>query len=99
MHLLPDLRGFEDYLTDLMVSPERVDPGNETWHTRNTPKVIGGITKRCAEVASALVLFAYVGVACQWMLCYEMYEIGHVGGAGAADFARVDALAQYLPVF
>ena len=54
---------------------------------------------RCAEVASVLVLFAYVGVACQWMLCYEMYELSHVGGAGVGDFARVDALAQYLPVF
>ncbi len=35
-------------------SPERVDPGNETWHTRNTPKVIGGVTERCTQVASAL---------------------------------------------
>ncbi|MGH7461143.1 MAG: nucleotide sugar dehydrogenase, partial [Longimicrobiales bacterium] len=26
-------------------SPERVDPGNSKWHTRNTPKVIGGLTK------------------------------------------------------
>ncbi len=35
-------------------SPERVDPGNKTWQTRNTPKVIGGVTERCAEVATAL---------------------------------------------
>jgi UDP-N-acetyl-D-glucosamine dehydrogenase len=35
-------------------SPERVDPGNRTWQTRNTPKVIGGVTERCAEVATAL---------------------------------------------
>ncbi|HEY70219.1 MAG TPA: nucleotide sugar dehydrogenase [Anaerolineae bacterium] len=35
-------------------SPERVDPGNETWQTRNTPKVIGGVTARCAEAAAAL---------------------------------------------
>jgi UDP-N-acetyl-D-glucosamine dehydrogenase len=35
-------------------SPERVDPGNKTWQTRNTPKVIGGVTSRCTEVASAL---------------------------------------------
>src|SRR5439155_13306528 len=27
----------------LAFSPERVDPGNPTWHTRNTPKVVGGI--------------------------------------------------------
>jgi UDP-N-acetyl-D-glucosamine dehydrogenase len=35
-------------------SPERVDPGNQIWNTRNTPKVIGGVTERCVEVASAL---------------------------------------------
>ena len=31
----------------LCFSPERVDPGNTTWHTKNTPKVIGGITAEC----------------------------------------------------
>jgi len=35
-------------------SPERVDPGNETFKTRNTPKVLGGATPRCLEVATAL---------------------------------------------
>ncbi len=35
-------------------SPERVDPGNPVYHTRNTPKVVGGITPACVEVASAL---------------------------------------------
>ena len=29
----------------LCFSPERVDPGNATWNTKNTPKVVGGITK------------------------------------------------------
>ncbi len=38
----------------LAFSPERVDPGNPTWHTKNTPKVVGGITAACTEVASAL---------------------------------------------
>jgi UDP-N-acetyl-D-glucosamine dehydrogenase len=38
----------------LCFSPERVDPGNPTWHTVNTPKVIGGITAACLEVGSAL---------------------------------------------
>lgn len=32
-------------------SPERIDPGNRVNLTRNIPKVIGGITERCAEVA------------------------------------------------
>jgi len=34
-------------------SPERVDPGREDWTTANTPKVIGGITPACTEVANA----------------------------------------------
>jgi len=34
-------------------SPERVDPGREDWTTFNTPKVIGGITKDCVDVAEA----------------------------------------------
>jgi len=34
-------------------SPERVDPGREDWTTLNTPKVIGGITEACSEVAKA----------------------------------------------
>ena len=35
----------------LAFSPERVDPGREDWTTINTPKIIGGITPRCLEVA------------------------------------------------
>lgn len=35
-------------------SPERVDPGNAVYHTKNTPKVVGGLTPACVEVASAL---------------------------------------------
>jgi len=38
----------------LAFSPERVDPGNPVWHTKNTPKVVGGITPACTEVATAL---------------------------------------------
>jgi UDP-N-acetyl-D-glucosamine dehydrogenase len=34
-------------------SPERVDPGNPKFHTRNTPKVIGGMTPRCTEMIKA----------------------------------------------
>jgi UDP-N-acetyl-D-glucosamine dehydrogenase len=37
----------------LCFSPERVDPGNETWVTKNTPKVIGGITPACRDVGVA----------------------------------------------
>jgi UDP-N-acetyl-D-glucosamine dehydrogenase len=38
----------------LAFSPERVDPGNERWTTKNTPKIVGGITAACTEVAAAL---------------------------------------------
>jgi len=38
----------------LAFSPERVDPGNPVYQTRNTPKVIGGVTPACTENAVAL---------------------------------------------
>jgi len=36
----------------LAFSPERVDPGREDWTTINTPKVVGGITPACTEMAA-----------------------------------------------
>ncbi|MEJ2551858.1 MAG: nucleotide sugar dehydrogenase [Anaerolineales bacterium] len=38
----------------LAFSPERVDPGREDWTTLNTPKVIGGITPVCTQVAATM---------------------------------------------
>jgi UDP-N-acetyl-D-glucosamine dehydrogenase len=38
----------------LAFSPERVDPGNTRFNTRNTPKIIGGVTASCTRVAQAL---------------------------------------------
>ena len=38
----------------LAFSPERVDPGRADWTITNTPKVIGGVTEACTEVASCL---------------------------------------------
>jgi UDP-N-acetyl-D-glucosamine dehydrogenase len=38
----------------LAFSPERVDPGNQQFVTRNTPKVIGGVTPACTEKAMEL---------------------------------------------
>ncbi|AMQ21754.1 nucleotide sugar dehydrogenase [Geobacillus sp. JS12] len=35
-------------------SPERVDPGNKQFKTKNTPKVVGGVTKTCTKVAAAM---------------------------------------------
>src|SRR5512141_1557856 len=55
--LLPKL-GIDNGLTVgedwfLAFSPERVDPGREDFTTINTPKVMGGITEACSEVAAA----------------------------------------------
>ena len=38
----------------LAFSPERVDPGREDWTTRNTPKIVGGLTPACTERAVEL---------------------------------------------
>ncbi len=42
----------------LAFSPERVDPGNPQYTTKNIPKVVGGATARCTKMAAAL----YTGV-------------------------------------
>lgn len=38
----------------LAFSPERVDPGNLIFKTKNTPKVVGGITKECTDIAATM---------------------------------------------
>ena len=38
----------------LCFSPERVDPGNEIYQIKNTPKVIGGITEKCTAIGKLL---------------------------------------------
>jgi UDP-N-acetyl-D-glucosamine dehydrogenase len=57
-------------------SPERVDPGREDWTTINTPKVIGGITEACSEVAEA------------WY-CGAIETIFPVSSAEAAEMAKL----------
>jgi UDP-N-acetyl-D-glucosamine dehydrogenase len=47
----------------LAFSPERVDPGRKDWTTVNTPKVIGGMTPACLQVAKA-----YYGRAIQTLV-------------------------------
>jgi UDP-N-acetyl-D-glucosamine dehydrogenase len=55
--LLPNLEsgglkvGVDFYLA---FSPERVDPGNKRYNTKNTPKIIGGVTSECTLVAKYL---------------------------------------------
>lgn len=38
----------------LAFSPERVDPGNAVYKTKNTPKVVGGVTPECSQLAARL---------------------------------------------
>ncbi len=56
------LRAGKDFY--LAFSPERIDPGNKQFTVENTPKVVGGLTPRCTELARALLarLFAHVHV-------------------------------------
>jgi len=46
------LRAGRDFF--LAFSPERVDPGNVRWTTKNVPKVVGGMTVTCTKLASLL---------------------------------------------
>jgi len=46
----PDLEVGRDFF--LCFSPERVDPGNPKFQTRNIPKVVGGITPACTEMGA-----------------------------------------------
>lgn len=57
--ILPKLRDseYELYVGEdffLCFSPERVDPGRKDWTTKNTPKVMGGVTAQCLEAGRAL---------------------------------------------
>jgi UDP-N-acetyl-D-glucosamine dehydrogenase len=56
------LKAGEDFF--LAFSPERIDPGNQQYSVENTPKVVGGLTPRCAELARSLLaqLFPHVHV-------------------------------------
>jgi UDP-N-acetyl-D-glucosamine dehydrogenase len=47
----PGLRVGEDYF--VAFSPEREDPANASYSTRTIPKIVGGVTPRCGEVAIA----------------------------------------------
>ena len=60
----------------LCFSPERVDPGNETWTTKNTPKVIGGLTESCGDAGAAF---------------YERFidEVVRVSSVEAAELTKI----------
>ena len=69
-----DLNIGEDWF--LAFSPERVDPGREDFTTINTPKVMGGITEACGEVATVW----YEGA---------IQTVHHVSTAEAAEMAKL----------
>ncbi len=47
------LKAGEDFY--LAFSPERIDPGNKQWSAYNTPKVVGGLTPQCTQLAADLL--------------------------------------------
>jgi nucleotide sugar dehydrogenase len=61
---------------DLAYSPERIDPGNETWTLHTTPKVVGGTTERATDRACEL----YGTVAA---------EVVRASGPRAAEMAKL----------
>jgi UDP-N-acetyl-D-glucosamine dehydrogenase len=69
-----DLKVGEDWF--LAFSPERVDPGRQDFTTVNTPKVMGGITAACGEVATAW----YEGA---------IDTVHHVSTAEAAEMSKL----------
>ncbi|MFA6572238.1 MAG: nucleotide sugar dehydrogenase [Bacteroidota bacterium] len=46
----------------LAFSPERIDPGNKVWNTKNTPIVVGGVSNKCTKVACAFTSLAVENV-------------------------------------
>ena len=65
----------------LAFSPERVDPGNDRYKTKNTPKVVGGVTPACSQVATAL---------------YEQVLDGEVFSASSPRVAEMTKLLENI---
>jgi UDP-N-acetyl-D-glucosamine dehydrogenase len=87
------LRAGQDFF--LAYSPERVDPGNRTFTTRNIPKVLGGITPQCAALATLFYRqFIEQVVSLSSSECAEMVKLlentfRSVNIALANEFARM----------
>lgn len=74
--LLPELENSglkvgEDFF--LAFSPERIDPGNPEFGTKNTPKVVGGITPACTELAQA-----YYGAAIEQIVAVTSARVAEM---------------------
>ena len=60
----------------LAFSPERIDPGNTVFNTRNTPKIVGGITSECTEIARVFYSqFIERVIAVSSTKCAEMVKL------------------------
>src|SRR5688572_19997520 len=57
----------------LAFSPERVDPGNETHHLGNTPKIIGGLTPACRDRAETVY-----GLVCEQVVPVSSPEVAEM---------------------
>ena len=59
-------------------SPERIDPGNGRWDQRDVPRVVGGVTERCARAAIEIVGTVSAGVhvvsSCEAAEMTKLYE-------------------------
>jgi UDP-N-acetyl-D-glucosamine dehydrogenase len=68
------LEGLEpgrDYF--LAYGPERIDPGSRAWHIGNTPKLVGGLTPRCTELA-----VAFLGGICETVVACSSPEVAEL---------------------
>jgi len=65
----------------LAFSPERIDPGNKSYTVSNIPKVVGGVTPKCTEVAKAF---------------YEEITSGGVYGVSSAKTAEMEKLLENI---
>jgi UDP-N-acetyl-D-glucosamine dehydrogenase len=65
------LRAGRDFF--LAFSPERVDPGNETYDLGNTPKIIGGLTQACRDRAEAIY-----GLVCEQVVPVSSPEVAEM---------------------
>ena len=69
-----DLHVGKDFF--LAFSPERIDPGNDLFNTRNTPKIVGGITAECTEIARVFYSqFIERVIAVSSTKCAEMVKL------------------------
>jgi UDP-N-acetyl-D-glucosamine dehydrogenase len=57
----------------LAFSPERVDPGNETYSLHNTPKILGGLTPACRNRAEAVY-----GLVCEQIVPVSTLEVSEM---------------------